>query len=41
VVLDNDQQAAFGASAIVTPNMDAVRIFDRTTGQAIGGAGNG
>jgi multiple sugar transport system ATP-binding protein len=41
VVLDNDQQAAFGASAIVTPNMDAVRIFDRATGQAIGGAGNG
>ncbi|HEV2899302.1 MAG TPA: ABC transporter ATP-binding protein [Pseudaminobacter sp.] len=41
VVLNNDQQAALGASAIVTPNMDAVRIFNRATGQAIGGSGNG
>jgi multiple sugar transport system ATP-binding protein len=37
VVLNNDRHASFGASPIVVPNMDAVRIFDRSSGRAIGG----
>ncbi len=37
VVVDNDPHANFGASALVVPNMDAVRIFDAATGRAIGG----
>jgi multiple sugar transport system ATP-binding protein len=36
VVLDNEPNAAFGSSAIIRPNMDAVRLFDRATGAAIG-----
>jgi multiple sugar transport system ATP-binding protein len=36
VVLDNEPNAAFGSSAIIRPNMDAVRLFDRASGAAIG-----
>jgi multiple sugar transport system ATP-binding protein len=41
VVADNNQHARFGASAIVVPNMDAVRVFDRVSGAAIGGQQHG
>ncbi|MEW9837425.1 ABC transporter ATP-binding protein [Mesorhizobium marinum] len=41
VVLDNDPHASFGASALVVPNMQAVRVFDRASGNAIGGAAHG
>jgi multiple sugar transport system ATP-binding protein len=36
VVLDNEAKASIGTSAVVLPNMDAVRIFDRASGTAIG-----
>jgi multiple sugar transport system ATP-binding protein len=36
IVLDNEAKASIGASAVVLPNMDAVRIFDRASGTAIG-----
>lgn len=41
VVVDNDSNAGFGASALVAPNMEAVCLFDRATGTAIGGGGHG
>jgi multiple sugar transport system ATP-binding protein len=36
IVLDNDPKAAFGATMIVRPHMETVRIFDRASGAAIG-----
>lgn len=39
VVLDNEAKTSIGASAIVLPNMDAARIFDRASGAAIGQGG--
>ena len=36
VVLDNDAGVSFGASAVVTPNMESARLFEQTTGAAIG-----
>lgn len=41
VVVDNETGGDFGASAIVQPVMDAVRIFDRQSGRAIAGADHG
>jgi multiple sugar transport system ATP-binding protein len=36
VVLDNEAKASIGASAVVSPHMAAVRIFDRASGAVIG-----
>jgi multiple sugar transport system ATP-binding protein len=36
VVLDNDAKMSVGASAVVRPHMEAVRLFDRASGAAIG-----
>jgi multiple sugar transport system ATP-binding protein len=36
IVLDNEAKASIGSPAVVLPNMDAVRIFDRASGAAIG-----
>lgn len=41
VVVDNDTHVAFGASAVVMPSMDAVRVFDRASGTVIGGGIDG
>ena len=41
VVVDNDTHASFGASAVVMPNMGAVRVFDRASGKVIGGGIDG
>jgi len=37
VVIDNEIDAVLDAAVLVMPQMDAVRIFDRATGKAIGG----
>jgi multiple sugar transport system ATP-binding protein len=37
VVLDNDQRTTLDTSAVVSPDMEAVRVFDRASGTAVGG----
>ncbi len=37
IVTDNGAAAKVGSAVVVTPNVDAVRIFDRASGHAIGG----
>ncbi len=37
LVVDNDAAAEAGSAVVVAPTMEAVRVFDRATGLAIGG----